>query len=100
MLDLQHLKTFLMVATTKNFSRAAEELGYSQSSVTHHIKCLERELGARLIYRFRFARSIALTDVGGRIYEHAKRLMAVAEETKAAAAPLRRKLVDRRKRKR
>jgi DNA-binding transcriptional LysR family regulator len=30
MLDLQHLKTFMVVATTKNFSRAAIELGYSQ----------------------------------------------------------------------
>jgi DNA-binding transcriptional LysR family regulator len=85
MLDLQHLKTFMVVATTKNFSRAAIELGYSQSSVTHHIKALERELGAQLFDRFRFARTIVLTDVGGRIYEYAKRLLALAEETKVAA---------------
>ncbi len=87
MLDLQHLKTFMVVATTKNFSRAAIELGYSQPSVTQHIKALERELGARLFDRFRFARTIVLTEAGGRIYEYAKRLLALAEETMAAAQP-------------
>lgn len=87
MLDLQHLKTFMVVATTKNFSRAAIELGYSQPSVTQHIKALERELGATLFNRFRFSRTIVLTDVGGRIYEYARRLLALAEETKASVQP-------------
>src|SRR5437879_5612315 len=85
MLDLQHLKTFMVVATTKNFTRAADELDYSQSSVTHHIKGLERELGVRLFNRFRFTRRVVLTDAGGRIYEYAARLLALAEETKTAA---------------
>ena len=69
MLDLQHLKTFMAVATTLSFSRAADELHYSQSSVTHHIKRLERDLGVRLLERFRFAKTIALTDAGGQIYD-------------------------------
>jgi len=89
MLDLQHLKTFMVVATTKNFSRAAEALGYAQPSVTHQIQCLERELGVRLFDRVRFARTIVLTDVGSRVYDYAKRLLALEEETKAAVAPLR-----------
>jgi DNA-binding transcriptional LysR family regulator len=87
MLDLQHLKTFLVVAATKNFSRAAIELGCSQASVTHRIQALERELGARLFDRFRFARTVVLTDAGGRIYEYGRRLLALAEETKAAVRP-------------
>ena len=87
MLDLLHLKTFTVVATTKNFSRAAVMLGYSQSTVTYHIKALERELGARLFSRFRFARSIVLTDVGRRIYDYATRLLALAEETRAVVQP-------------
>jgi DNA-binding transcriptional LysR family regulator len=87
MLDLQHLKTFMVVVATKNFSRAAIELGCSQASVTHRIKALERELGARLFDRFRFARTIVLTDAGGRIYEYGSRLLALAEETKAAVQP-------------
>jgi len=89
MLDLQHLKTFMAVATTLSFSRAADELHYSQSSVTHHIKRLERDLGVRLLERFRFAKSIALTDAGGQIYEYAARLLALAEEAEAAVQPVR-----------
>ncbi len=91
MLDLQHLKTFMAVATTMSFSRAADELHYSQSSVTHHIKRLERELGVRLLDRFRFAKKIALTDAGGRIYEYAARLLALAEEAQAAVQPKRKR---------
>lgn len=87
MLDLQHLKTFMAVVTTMSFSRAADELNYSQSSVTHHIKRLERTLGVRLLNRFRFAKTIALTDAGGKIYEYAARLLALAEEAEAAVRP-------------
>ena len=83
MLDLQHLKTFTVVATTTNFSRAALMLGYSQSTVTYHIKTLERELGARLLSRFKFSRTIGLTDVGCRIFKYAAQIVALAEETKA-----------------
>ena len=85
MLDLQHLKTFMTVATYMSFTRAAKELDYSQSSVTIHIKQLERELGVRLFNRFRFTRRVVLTQAGGRIYEYAARLLALADETKAAA---------------
>jgi DNA-binding transcriptional LysR family regulator len=87
MLDLQQLKTFMAVVTTMSFSRAADELHYSQSSVTHHIKSLERNLGVRLLNRFRFAKTIALTDAGGKIYEYAARLLALAEEAEAAVQP-------------
>jgi DNA-binding transcriptional LysR family regulator len=87
MLDLQQLKTFMAVVTTMSFSRAADELHYSQSSVTHHIKSLERILGVRLLNRFRFAKTIALTDAGGKIYEYAARLLALAEEAEAAVQP-------------
>ena len=84
-IDLVHIKTFMTVATTKNFGRAAAILGYSQSSVTNHIKMLERELGAQLFDRFRFARKIMLTDVGRSTLDYSQRLLALAEETKAAA---------------
>lgn len=87
MLDLQHLRTFMAVAATMSFSRAAEDLDYSQSSVSHHIKGLERELGVKLFDRFRFAHKIALTDAGRRVYLYATRLLALAEEAKVAVQP-------------
>jgi DNA-binding transcriptional LysR family regulator len=87
MLDLQHLKTFLTIATTKNFSRAAQILGYAQPTVTHQIQCLERELGVKLFDRVKFARTVVLTDVGSRVYEYATRLLALEEAIKTAVAP-------------
>ena len=85
MLDLQHLRTFVVLASTKNFTRAAMQLGLSQPSVTVHIKALEKELGASLFERFRFARTIVLTDMGRRVYDYATRLLTLAEETRTVA---------------
>jgi DNA-binding transcriptional LysR family regulator len=48
MLDLLKLETFRVVAVTNNFTRAADQLGYHQSTVTFHIRSLEHELGVRL----------------------------------------------------
>jgi DNA-binding transcriptional LysR family regulator len=85
MLDLQKLQTFRTVAVTSNFSRAASELGYTQSTVTFHIQSLERELGVRLLERQRFSKTIAMTDIGRRIFEYAERLLALAAEANAKA---------------
>jgi DNA-binding transcriptional LysR family regulator len=73
-----------MVALTNSFTRAAVELGYSQSSVTTQIKALEKELGAPLFDRF--TKKVALTEVGQRTFEYAGRLLALADETKAAVS--------------
>jgi len=81
-LDLLKLKTFQVVAATNNFTRAAVELGYSQSSVTIHIQALERELGAPLFDRV--TKNVILTEVGRRTLEYANRLLALADEAKAA----------------
>ena len=97
MLDLLHLKTFMAVVATMNFTRAADELDYSQPSVTQHIKGLERELGVRLFNRFRFAHKIVLTDAGRRVYLYATRLLALAEEAEAAVRPQRKLVPDSRK---
>jgi DNA-binding transcriptional LysR family regulator len=84
MLDLLKLKTFRLVADTSNFTRAAAELGYSQSNVTAHIKALEKELGAPLFDRY--GHGVVLTAVGRRTLEYADRLLKLASETTAIAA--------------
>ncbi len=83
MLDLRKLRRFA-VAMLKSFTQAAAELGYSQSSVTVHIQALEDELGIRLFQRQRFSRNIVLTEAGHRTLEYSKRLLALAEEARAA----------------
>lgn len=41
-MELRNINTFLKVAATQNFSKAAEQLGYSQSAVTVNIQAGER----------------------------------------------------------
>lgn len=52
--------------------------------MTLHIKALERELGASLLERHRFSKTVQLTEVGRRTLDYAERLLALANETKAA----------------
>ena len=87
MLDLRKLQTFQVAAATSNFTRAAAELGVCQSSVTVHIKALEEELGVPLFERCRSSKTVVLTEVGRRALDYAGRLLALAEEAKAAFHP-------------
>jgi DNA-binding transcriptional ArsR family regulator len=81
---LERLATFHVVATTGHFTAAAVQLGYSQATVTVHIKALESQLGVTLFERCRFSRNIVLTEAGRRALEYAVRLLALADETKTA----------------
>ena len=61
-MDLRNLRTLVRIAELGSFSAAAEDLGYTQSTVTMQIKALEEELGAPLFDRI--ARRVRLTDSG------------------------------------
>jgi DNA-binding transcriptional LysR family regulator len=56
------LRTFLAVATGLSFTRAAEQLGLSQPTVSQHVRRLEQSAGRQLLARD--TRSVALTDNG------------------------------------
>ena len=84
MLDLQHLETFRIVSNKKSFTRAAEELGCAQSTVTTRIVALERELGTSLFVRGRFSKNVALTEAGRKTLEYAGLLLELARAAKAA----------------
>lgn len=45
------IETLIAVAEEKNFTKAAERLSLTQPAVSHHIRLLERELGAELFIR-------------------------------------------------
>lgn len=64
MMELRQLITFRTVASTLNFSRAAEVLSYVPSNVTMQIKALEDELGVRLFDRL--GKQLVLTIAGKR----------------------------------
>lgn len=50
-MEFYHLQSFLMVARTKNLTRAAEKLNTTPPSVSNHIKALEDELNLALFTR-------------------------------------------------
>lgn len=79
-MELRTVATFLRVAELQSFSRAAQQLGYSQAAVTVQIKQLEEELGTQLFERF--GRHIQLTEPGRRFIPHAQALLRTAQRAK------------------
>ena len=61
-MELRNLNTFVRAADAGSFSRAASELGYTQSTVTAQIQGLEEELGVQLFDRL--PKGITLTRPG------------------------------------
>jgi DNA-binding transcriptional LysR family regulator len=59
------LMAFLAVARERSFTRAAAQLGVSQSALSHAIRGLEERLGLRLLTRT--TRSVAPTEAGERL---------------------------------
>lgn len=81
-MEFRNLSSFLTVAKTLSFTRAAQELNYSQSTVTAQIQTLERELGGPLFERL--GKRVALTESGRRLVRYAERLVSLERETMAA----------------
>lgn len=66
-MNLEHLRTFLAVATHLSFSKAAKSLYIGQSSVSRHIASLEEEVGLPLLIRDN--RSVSLTSEGELLFQ-------------------------------
>lgn len=81
-MEIRQLITFQTVASTLNFTRAAEVLNYVPSNVTMQIQALEEELGVRLIDRL--GKQIILTEIGERFLIHTKKVLNDLEEAKLA----------------
>lgn len=60
--NLNDLTAFVTIAREKNFTKAAAQLGVSQSALSHTLRSLEARLGVRLLTRT--TRSVSLTDIG------------------------------------
>lgn len=60
--ELRHLRYFVALADTLNFTRAAERVHVTQSTLSHQIRQLEDEVGRPLFERI--GRRVLLTDAG------------------------------------
>lgn len=80
-MEIRIIATFLRVAELQSFSKAAEQLGYSQAAVTVQVKQLEQELGTQLFERI--GKHIKLTDHGSQFIPHAMEILNAAQNAKS-----------------
>ncbi|MDB5822114.1 MAG: LysR family transcriptional regulator [Herminiimonas sp.] len=64
--DFNNLQAFILVARERSFTRAAAQLGVSQSALSHTIRGLEARLGVRLLTRT--TRGVSPTEAGERLF--------------------------------
>lgn len=64
--NYNELMAFLVVARERSFTRAAAQLGVSQSALSHTLRGLEARLGLRLLTRS--TRSVSPTEAGEQLY--------------------------------
>lgn len=79
-MELRNLITFTHVAELGSFTKAAEQLGYSQSTISFQIKQLEEELGCLLFERINH--TISLTERGHELVSYAHQVRALTDEFK------------------
>jgi len=71
-MEYRNLNTFLQIVESGSFSRAAEVLGYTQSTVSLQISALEKELNCKLFDRINH--TIALTNRGRELVPYAQQV--------------------------
>ncbi|MFK2876606.1 LysR family transcriptional regulator [Rhodanobacter hydrolyticus] len=81
------LLAFLAVARERNFTRAAAQLGVSQSALSHTLRALEARLGLRLLTRT--TRSVMPTEAGERLFRQLSPNYADIDASIAALGDLR-----------
>lgn len=83
-MDLKNLVTFIHVAELGSFTKAAEQLGYSQPSISFQIKQLEEEFGCLLFERINH--TITLTEKGHELVYCAHQIRALTDSFKESVA--------------
>jgi DNA-binding transcriptional LysR family regulator len=83
MLSLHQLRCFLATYELGSLTAAADQLGYSQPSISEQIRNLERSVGGTLFTRV--GRGVVPTPSAEAMRPHAERTVAAADETARAA---------------
>jgi LysR family cyn operon transcriptional activator len=89
-MELRHLRYFAALAEQLNFTRAAEKVHITQSTLSHQIKQLEDEVGLRLFDRI--GKRIVMTEAGEMLLGSVTKALRDIDEgfraIKGVAAPL------------
>lgn len=86
MLDLELLKTLVCVVEEGSFTRGAERVHRTQSTVSQQILKLEERVGHALLQRDRSGKQALPTQQGELLAQYARRLLAMAQEAEDALA--------------
>jgi DNA-binding transcriptional LysR family regulator len=78
-MNYTHLQSFIVVANEDSFSKAAQKLYISNSSLIQQINLLEKKIGAPLFYRH--YKGVTLTEAGKAFYEGIKYAVDIMEQT-------------------
>jgi DNA-binding transcriptional LysR family regulator len=84
-LGLRELRAVLAVAELGSFRRAAAELGYTQSALSHQVSALEGALGWPLFHRPGGRAQVRLTPAGEAVCQRARRALGEVEAIAADA---------------
>jgi DNA-binding transcriptional LysR family regulator len=82
LLDLDQLRTFIAIAETGSFTRAASQVNKTQSAVSMQMRRLEERIGQTIFVRD--GRQSRVTDAGVRLLDYARRMLSLNAETIAA----------------
>lgn len=79
-MDFKQLNAFLTISKLQSFTKAADMLGYAQSSITTQVKLLESELGVKLFERI--GKNVTLTHEGKKLLPYAKQMLKLSSDIK------------------
>ena len=85
-LDSAQLSAFAAVVDEGSFTRAAERVHRTQSTVSQQIRKLEELVGHALLLRDRTGQNISVTEHGELLIHYARRLLALSSEAVEALA--------------
>jgi len=77
-MDIRHLVTFKTIARLGSFTKAGDELSYSQSALTIHIQTIEKELNGKVFDRI--GKNIVITDLGNKLISIADDILRAYEK--------------------
>lgn len=82
-MNIDDIQAFLAVVSSRSLTKAADSLHVSQSSVSHRLKNLERELGLELVQRGKGLKTITLTPAGENFILVAEKWIQLLQETQS-----------------
>jgi DNA-binding transcriptional LysR family regulator len=83
MLDIDLLQSFVAVVESRSFTRAAERVHRTQSTVSQQIRKLELAVGVELLKRTTAAGQISLTEDGETLLRYSQRILTLAREAES-----------------